>query len=70
MTNRKPVDSRTLSAVAAEIADLRVSAEATKRHAEILEPILQGIEGLRRLPLKNVEPALIFHPVERRKGGR
>ena len=70
MTSRKPVDPKTLSAVASEIADLRISAETAKRHAEILEPILQGIEGLRRLPLKNVEPALVFHPVERRKGGQ
>lgn len=71
MTSRKPVDAKTLSAVAAEIADLRISAEAAKNHATILEPILQGIEGLRRLNLKNVEPAVIFHPVEGRKeGGR
>ncbi len=71
MTSRKPVDPETLSAVASEIAGLRISAEAAKNHATILEPILQGIDGLRRLNLKNVEPAVIFHPVEGRKeGGR
>ncbi len=69
MSSRKPVDAKTLSAVAAEIADLRVSAETAKSHAAILEPILQGIDGLRRLNLKNVEPAVIFHPVEGRKDG-
>ncbi len=71
MTSRKPVDAKTLNAVAAEIADLHISAETAKNHADILEPILQGLEGLRRLNLKNVEPAVIFHPVEGRKeGGR
>ncbi|MSO69558.1 MAG: hypothetical protein EXQ98_04680 [Alphaproteobacteria bacterium] len=71
MTSRKPVDPKTLSAVASEIAGLRISAETAKNHAAIYEPILQGIEGLRRLNLKNVEPAVIFHPIEGRKeGGR
>jgi hypothetical protein len=70
MSQRKPVDAKTLTAMAAELADLRVSAEAVKNHAAILEPIQQGIDGLRRLPLKNVEPALIFRPIEPRKGGR
>jgi len=70
MSQRTPVDAKTLTAVAAELADLRVSAEAVKNHASILEPIQQGIDALRRLPLKNVEPALIFRPIEPRKGGR
>ena len=68
MPSRKPVDAKTLSAVAAEIADLHVSPETVKNHAAILEPILQGIESFRRLPLKDVEPAVIFHPVERMRG--
>ena len=69
MTSRKPVEPKTLSAVASEIAGLRISADTAKSHAAILEPILQGIDGLRRLNLKNVEPAVIFHPVEGRKAG-
>lgn len=68
MPGRKPLDPKTLSAIAAEVADLHISAETAKSHAAILEPILKDIERFRQLPLKDVEPAVIFHPVESMKG--
>jgi Asp-tRNA(Asn)/Glu-tRNA(Gln) amidotransferase C subunit len=68
MDSRKPVDAKTLSVVAAQLADLRITPETAAAHAAILEPIMTGIDALRALPLKDAEPAVVFQPVERMKG--
>jgi Asp-tRNA(Asn)/Glu-tRNA(Gln) amidotransferase C subunit len=54
-----------LQSVAAELAGQPVSDEKAAVHAEIFENIMQMIESLRELPIKDVEPAVIFRPVER-----
>jgi len=55
----------TLQCVAAELAGQPISAEKAAAHAEMFENIMQMIASLRDLPIKDVEPAVIFRPVER-----
>ena len=65
MSTRSPITPKTLQSVATELAGHSISAEKAAAHAEIFENIMQMIASLRDLPLKNVEPAVIFRPVER-----
>ena len=65
MSARSPITPKTLQSVAAELAGQPVSAEKAAAHAEMFENIMQMIESLRDLPIKDVEPAVIFRPVER-----
>ncbi len=62
MVKRQPVSATTIAAVAAEIAGHPLTAERAAAYAAAYEPILHAMEQLRRLPLKNVEPACIFIP--------
>jgi len=65
MSESSPITSKTLQSVAAELAGQPISAEKAAAHAEMFENIMQMIESLRDLPIKDVEPAVIFRPVER-----
>jgi Asp-tRNA(Asn)/Glu-tRNA(Gln) amidotransferase C subunit len=65
MTKRSPIKPETLQSVSAELAGQSISSEKAKIHAEVFENIMQMVETLRELPIKDVEPAVIFHPVER-----
>jgi len=61
---RKPVTAETVAAFAAENAGHPLELQRAADYAEALEPILQAMEALRNLPLKDVEPAVVFQPVE------
>jgi Asp-tRNA(Asn)/Glu-tRNA(Gln) amidotransferase C subunit len=65
MSKRSPITPKTLQSVAAELAGQPISAEKAAAHAEMFENIMQMIASLRDLPIKDVEPAVIFRPVER-----
>ncbi|MBT3169878.1 MAG: hypothetical protein HOM52_14160 [Rhodospirillaceae bacterium] len=65
MNARSPIKAETLKSVSAELAGQPISSEKAAAHAEIFENIMQMIETLRELPIKDVEPAVIFRPVER-----
>ena len=65
MSSRSPITPKTLHSVAAELAGQPISAEKAAAHAEMFENIMQMIASLRDLPIKDVEPAVIFRPVER-----
>ena len=65
MSKRSPITPKTLQSVAAELAGQPISAEKAAAHAEMFENIMQMIQSLRDLPIKDVEPAVIFRPVER-----
>ena len=65
MNARSPITPKTLQPAAAELAGQPVSEEKAAAHAEIFENIMQMIESLRGLPIKDIEPAVIFRPVER-----
>ncbi len=67
MAKRQPVSATTIAAVAAEFAGHPLEAERAAAYAAAYEPILRAFEQLRRLPLKNVEPACVFTPGEARR---
>lgn len=64
MKTRKPVTATTVAAVAAENARHPLAADRAARYAQALEPIVNMITSLRELPLKDVEPACVFRPLE------
>jgi hypothetical protein len=64
MSERKPVTSDTLAAVAEQIAGQPLDPDRAAAYADFAEPIYTMFEGLRALPLKNIEPAIVFHPIE------
>jgi|GEM_PF-1354593 len=68
MSARGPLTPNGVQAVAAELAGQPVDAEKAAVHAEVFENIMQMIETLRELPIKDVEPAVIYRPVERKEG--
>ena len=70
MPNRKPLTPSTVEGMATELAGLPVSPDRAKLHAEVLEGLVGEIARLRELPLKDVEPAFIFRPVEPKPRGR
>jgi hypothetical protein len=61
---RRLVSQRTIEAIASEIADVPLASEACQDHHSTLIPLLEGIDKLRALPLKEVEPAVVFSPIE------
>ncbi len=67
MGERKPVTAETVAAFAAENAGQVEEPQRAADYAEALEPILQAMDALRKLPLKEVEPAVVFKPVEVRR---
>lgn len=62
MKRRPPITADTISRVAAENAGHPLDETRAAAYAEAFEPILQLLDGLRSLPLENVEPAIIFRP--------
>ncbi len=64
MSSRKPVTAETIEAVASQFAGAPVDADRAKAHAEAWEPLLNMIATLRSLPIKDVEPPLLFSPEE------
>jgi hypothetical protein len=48
----------------ARLAGLGISTQVASEHAASFAPLLQMIAGLRRLPLKELEPPLVYRPEE------
>lgn len=64
MGKRSQITAETVAAVAEQNAGHPLAAERAEAYAGALEAILQQLETLRALPLKDVEPAVVFQPVE------
>ena len=64
MGKRSEITAETVAAVAAQNAGHPLDAARAAGYAAALEPILQQLEVLRGLPLKDVEPAVVFQPME------
>ncbi len=64
MGERKPITAETVAAGAQQNAGHALEPGRAAAYAEALEPILGIMEQLRALPLKDVEPAPVFTPVE------
>jgi hypothetical protein len=62
MGKRRPITAETVAGVAAQNAGHPIDGDRAAGYAGALEPVMQMIDGLRALPLKDVEPALIFRP--------
>ena len=69
MSVRNKPSPATVSALAREIAGVPLDETAAASHAKMLAALMEEIEALRALPLDDVEPAVIFRPVEDDGGG-
>jgi hypothetical protein len=67
---RKRVTQSTIQGMAGEVAGLPLAPDRAKLHAEVLEGLMSEIARLRELPLKEVEPAFVYRPVELKAGKR
>jgi len=64
MESRRPLTPQTVEAIAAQLADFPLNPAVVEQYAASLEPLIQMIESLRNLPLKEIEPVLVFYPKE------
>ena len=62
---RESIRADTIQAVAAEYAGQPIDAERAESYRAYLEPICALFSSLRKLPLKDIEPGVIFRPVRR-----
>lgn len=62
MGKRDEIDAQTIAAVAARNAGHPLSDARAASYAPVAESVLSMMDRLRALPLKNVEPSLIFRP--------
>jgi len=67
MTKRHEVRPATVQALAADYAGRPQSDERAAGFAKLLEVSQRQLAALRRLPLKDAEPAMVFRPLERRR---
>lgn len=61
-SKRSPIRAETIQAVATEYVGQPISAARAKSYLDHMEPIWGMFSSLRELPLKDVEPAIIFRP--------
>ncbi len=64
MSGRKTITKETVAAVARENAGHPLTPERAAAYAGIMEDILTQLDALRKLPLKDIEPATVFRPIE------
>jgi len=69
MTKRHEVRASTVEAVAADYAGRPLDRETAETFAKFLEANQRQLEALRRLPLKDAEPAMVFRPLEAKRHG-
>ncbi len=60
---RNPIRAETIQAVAAEYAGQPIDAQRASAYLAYLEPICEMFVGLRKLPIKDLDPGVIFRPV-------
>jgi len=66
MSRRQTLTSETVEAIASEVAGHPLGRKRAEAHTKAAESILQSMETLRAAPLKDIEPAVIYRPVDRR----
>lgn len=71
MAKREAVTAATVAAVARQYAGHPLDEARAEAYAAAYEPLLEQIAALRSLPLKDIEPAVVFRPLEtpKRKAG-
>ncbi|HCU89424.1 MAG TPA: hypothetical protein DGR97_05760 [Gammaproteobacteria bacterium] len=61
-SKRTPIRAETIQAVATEYIGQPISAARARSYLNHMEPIWEMFSSLRDLPLREVEPAIIFRP--------
>ena len=64
-SNRRPIRRETIEGVASEFAGQPIGSDRLEAYLGYLGPIYGLFDGLRSLPLKNVEPGIVFKPIVR-----
>ncbi len=62
MPNRRPLSCDTVLCVSTELAGNPLDPDRAVLVAGAMEPIMKLMDGLRTVPLKEVEPAVVFRP--------
>ncbi|ODU05303.1 MAG: hypothetical protein ABS81_08050 [Pseudonocardia sp. SCN 72-86] len=62
MHSRQEVEPETLKRIASQIAGIPISNKEAAEHALAVEAFMQEVDALRRLPLKDIAPPLVFAP--------
>jgi hypothetical protein len=65
-SERAAIRAQTLIRIGIEHAEMKLSEKKAKAHAGLYEELLSEIARLRTLPLKDVEPSMIFSPVQQK----
>jgi hypothetical protein len=64
MHERSGISGETLRRISQELAGIPVDAALAQSHVEDIEALMQGVDRLRKLPLKALAPPLVFMPEE------
>ncbi|TAM87416.1 MAG: hypothetical protein EPN41_07680 [Candidimonas sp.] len=64
MHRRTRVSAETLKRVSEQLAGIPVTSTLAEAHVDAIEALMRGVDDLRRLPLKELEPAVMFTPEE------
>ncbi len=64
MSSRAPITAETIRSAAAQLVGRPVTPAVAAEHAASFEPLMEMIAGLRGLPLKEVEPPVVYRPEE------
>ncbi|MBR72666.1 MAG: hypothetical protein CMM30_06980 [Rhodospirillaceae bacterium] len=67
-TSRKIISKETITGIADELADFSLNRDEIDSRSAVMEGILENITSLRDLPLKDIEPALLYKPIKSKKG--
>lgn len=65
-SKRAPVSPELIKRMNNELVEMPISGEKAAVHAQILEAILGQTKGLRKLPIKDIEPAPVFSLLDKR----
>tara|TARA_Y100001970_G_C14256363_1_gene875779 strand:- start:7308 stop:7529 length:222 start_codon:yes stop_codon:yes gene_type:complete len=60
---RDDISDKAISVIASQIANIKIKENELTVRAEVMENLTESIAALRNLPLKDVEPAIIFRPI-------
>jgi len=66
---RSPITNNTISALADELANVDINNKELASRADAMENLISSIATLRSVNLKDVEPAVIFQPLDEEEGG-
>jgi len=60
---RDHISDKAISVIASQVANIKIEENELAVRAEVMENLTESITALRNLPLKDIEPAIIFRPI-------